>query len=138
MSTLSVANDFCGDGGVDLLPVRAATSASGAGSDERLHNASLIVPVDEDSAVAGLTVQEAEADASKKDSLGEEENKETAEEESQNKSQEDQSDDKSGAGNKRFVSRSRGLYYNKRSTRYPRNEFHHDFEDDKLCGNVLR
>jgi len=54
--------------------------------------------------VAGLTLQEAEADASKKDSLGKEENKETAEEESQNKSQEDQSDDKSGAGTKRFVS----------------------------------
>lgn len=138
MSTLSVANDFCGDGGVDLLPVQAATTATGAGTDERHRNASLIVPVDEDSAVAGLTLQEAEADASKKDSLGQEENKETAEEESQSKSQEDQSDDKSGAGTKRFVSHSRGLYYNERSTRYPHNEFQHDFEDDELCGNVLR
>jgi RNA recognition motif-containing protein len=97
------ANDFCGDGGVDLLPVQAATTASGAGTDERHRNASLIVPVDEDSAVAGLTLQEAEADASKKDSLGKEENKVTAEEESQNKSQEDQSDDKSGAGTKSSV-----------------------------------
>lgn len=83
--------------------------AAGADTDERRRNASLIVPVDEDSAVAGLTQQEAGGDANKKDSPGQEENKHTAEEESLNKSQEEQSDDKSGRGTKRFVSHSHGV-----------------------------
>ncbi|XP_023707059.1 scaffold attachment factor B2 isoform X3 [Cryptotermes secundus] len=94
------ANDFLGGDGVDLPPIRVATTAAGADTDERRRNASLIVPVDEDSAVAGLTQQEAGADASKKDSPGQEENKHAAEEELLSKSQEDQSDDKSGGGTK--------------------------------------
>lgn len=109
MCTLSVANDFLGDNGVNLPSIQAATTPAGADTDERRRNASLIVPVDEDSAVAGLTQQEAGGDASKKDSPGQEENKHTAEEESLNKSQEDQSDDKSGGGTKRFVSHSHGV-----------------------------
>lgn len=109
MSTLSVANDFSGGDGVEFLPVRATTAATGADTDERRRNASLIVPVDEDSAVAGLTQQEAGGDASKKDSLGQEENKQTSEVETLSKSQEDQIDDKSGGGCKRFVSHTHGV-----------------------------
>lgn len=94
---------------MELLPVRAATAATGADTDERRRNASLIVPVDEDNAVAGLTQQEAGGDASKKDSLGQEENKQTSQEESLSKCQEDHSDDKSGGGSKRFVSHTHGV-----------------------------
>jgi len=140
LSTLSVANDFSGGDGVDAPPDRAATTATGADTDERCRNASLIVPVDEDSAVAGLTQQEAGADASKKDSPAQEEKKQTAEEESLSKSQEDQSDDKSGGGMKRFVSHTHGVCIDNGNNRrrYLHEEQHHELEDDGLGGNVLR